>query len=38
MPDVSQPVELSFIFGTIAVIFVIIAIAIVLVKKFHPKN
>jgi len=32
MPDVSQPVELSFIFGTIGVILLITAIGIALVK------
>ena len=32
MPDFSQPVELSFIFKTIAVILLITAVGIVLVK------
>ena len=34
MPDISQPIELSFVFGTIAVIFVVIGIGIYFVKKF----
>lgn len=32
MPDMSQPVEMSFIFSTIGVIFAIVAIGIALVK------
>ena len=32
MPDLSQPVTLTFIFGTIGVILVIIAVGIALVK------
>ncbi len=38
MPDLSQPISLDFIFGTIAVILVMIAIGIFLVKKFKPQN
>jgi len=34
MPDFTKPVELSFIFSTIAVIFIVIAIGIYFVKKF----
>jgi hypothetical protein len=34
MPDFTQPVELPFIFGTIGVIFGIIAVSIILVKKY----
>ena len=34
MPDISQPIELSFVFGTVAVIFVVIGIGIYFVKKF----
>ncbi len=37
MPDLSQPIELNFIFGTIAVILVITAIGIILVKRKVPK-
>jgi hypothetical protein len=33
MPDLSQPVELSFIFETIGIILLIIAVGVVLVKK-----
>ncbi len=33
MPDLSQPVPLSFIFETIAVILIVTAIGIILVKK-----
>ena len=36
MPDLSQPIELSFIFATIAVIIAITAIGIFVVKKFEP--
>jgi len=32
MPDLSQPIELSFIFATIGVILLVTAIGIVLVK------
>ncbi len=38
MPDLSQPIELDFIFGTIAVILLVTAIGIVLVKRKTPKN
>ncbi len=34
MPNLSQPIELSFVFGTIAVILIVTAIGVVLVKKF----
>jgi len=34
MPDISQPIELSFVFGTVAVIFVVIGIGIYFVKRF----
>jgi flagellar biogenesis protein FliO len=37
MPDISQPIELSFVFGTIGFIFVVIGIGVYLVKKFAPK-
>ena len=37
MPDISKPIELSFVFGTIAVIFVVIGIGIYFVRKFTPK-
>jgi len=37
MPDISQPIELGFVFGTIGVIFVVIGIGVYLVKKFSPK-
>jgi hypothetical protein len=34
MADLTQPIELSFIFYTIAVILIVTAIGIVLVKKY----
>lgn len=34
MPNFSQPVEGSFVIATIAMIFVLVAVGIVLVKKF----
>jgi len=34
VPNFSQPVEMSFIIATVAVIFAIIAIGIFAVKKF----
>ncbi len=34
MPDISQPIELSFVFGTIVVILIVTAIGVVLVRKF----
>jgi flagellar biogenesis protein FliO len=37
MPDISQPIELSFVFGTIGFIFVVIGIGVYLVKRFTPK-
>lgn len=33
MPDFTQPVELSFVFTTIGIIFTIVGICIVLVKS-----
>ncbi len=35
MPDISQPIELSFVFSTVALIFVIIGIGIYFVKKYE---
>jgi hypothetical protein len=34
MPDLAQPIELSFVFWTVAVILVVTAIGIIMVKKF----
>jgi len=34
----SEPVSLTFIFGTIGVILGITAISIILIKKMSPKN
>jgi flagellar biogenesis protein FliO len=34
MPDFSKPLELSFVFGTIVVIFIVIGIGIYFVKKY----
>ena len=34
MPDFSQPVQMSFILSTIGVIFGIVAVGILLVKKY----
>ncbi len=34
MPDLTTPVESSFIIATIAMIFVIVGVGIILVKKF----
>ncbi len=38
MPDLSQKIELNFIFETIAVILIITAIGIIAVKIKTPKN
>jgi len=38
MPDLSQQIELNFIFGTIAVILIITAIGIIAVRIKSPKN
>ena len=37
MPDISQPIELGFVFGAIGSIFVVIGIGVYLVKRFTPK-
>jgi flagellar biogenesis protein FliO len=37
MPDISQPIELGFVFGAIGFILVVIGIGIYLVKRFAPK-
>jgi flagellar biogenesis protein FliO len=36
MPDLSKPIELSFIFGTIGVIMLFIGVGIFLIKKYQP--
>jgi len=38
MPDLTKPVELSFVFETIGVIFVVIAIGIFFVKKSKERS
>jgi len=38
MPDISKPIELSFVFGTIGIIFVVIAIGIYFVKKYSVES
>jgi hypothetical protein len=37
VPDFTQPVEMSFIIATIAVIFAFVGVGIVLVKMRKPK-
>jgi flagellar biogenesis protein FliO len=34
VPDFSQPVEMSFVIATIAAIFALVGVGILLVKKF----
>jgi len=34
MPDFSQPVEINLVIATIAMIFVLVGVGILLVKKF----
>jgi hypothetical protein len=38
MPDVSQPVPLSFIFQTIGAIFVVVGIGIMIVRRVKKRS